>query len=194
MSSKCGIIVLILAALARQACLWADPPPFPLGLDGGEVDVFADAEARALVCFFVEENCPISNRYVPRMKALASDWSQAGVTFYTVYPSMDTTSESVRLHRKEYDLEIPALIDREHVLVSRSQASVTPECSVFARKENGEFELVYHGRIDDQYLAFGKWRRAPLQHDLRDTLIDICQGRPPAFRTEQAVGCYISKD
>lgn len=55
----------------------------------------------------------------------------------------------------------------------------------------GMVRMVYRGRIDDQYMDFGKARPAPTTHDLEDILQAIVQGKTVAAQTTRAVGCFI---
>lgn len=163
-----------------------------IDLEGDRRDPWGEVTESVLVLYFVEEVCPISNRYVPRMKAIEEEWSEQGVRFFMVYPSLGSSARSVEVHRKDFEIEMSALLDAGHVLVAKARANVTPECAVFVASEGREWRLVYHGRIDDQFIAFGKWRQEATQHDLRDTLKSIVSGVVPEFRHEQAVGCYIA--
>ena len=78
--------------------------------------------------------------------------------------------------------------DPQHRLAKQSQADVTPEAAVF--DANGQ--LVYHGRIDNWYEAFGRARSAPTTHELDDSLRAILSGKQPQVATAKPVGCYIS--
>lgn len=158
-----------------------------------EGDPLADADAKAVVLLFMAEDCPISNRYVPRMKAIRDQFEPQGIAFWTVYPNDNSTAKTVAAHRKDYAIDLPFVLDAEHRLARRADATVTPECAVFVRGADGRFEWLYHGRIDDQYQNFGKWRRAPTQEDLRETLSAIVAGEPLERRSERAVGCYIAE-
>ncbi|MBK1879077.1 redoxin domain-containing protein [Pelagicoccus mobilis] len=165
----------------------------PVGLEGEPVDVFSEEDKDVVVLFFVEDICPISNRYIPKMKRLGERWSETA-RFLMVYPGVNTKVENVKEHRTDFEIGLPCVIDRDHVLVEKVDAKVTPECAVFARGESGAFEMVYRGRIDNQYVAFGKWRKEATVHDLRDTLGLIAKGEVPGFRSEKAIGCYIDRE
>ena len=66
------------------------------------------------------------------------------------------------------------MLDPQHRLVKLAKATVTPEAVVFGK--NGE--VLYRGRIDDQYAALGKKRAAATRHDLFDALDAITAGKP----------------
>jgi hypothetical protein len=155
---------------------------------GREVDPFQlDKDAKALVFLFISTDCPISNRYAPTMARLWEEFHAKGIAFRLVYPHADLTIEDIQKHVKEYSYPFTALRDPKHLLVLKSQARVTPEAAVF----NAKGELVYHGRIDDRYVDFGKERPEPTRHDLADTLQAILAGKSVPQKTVRAVGCYI---
>ena len=79
------------------------------------------------------------------------------------------------------------LTDPGHVLVKRSRAEITPEAAVFL-----DGKLVYHGRIDDRFVSFGKARPEPTQHDLEKVLEAVVSGKAAPESTAPGVGCYIS--
>ena len=72
-------------------------------------------------------------------------------------------------------------------LVKLEQATVTPEAVVLGKGG----EVLYRGRIDDNYLAFGKKRSAARQHDLSDALDAIAAGQTVKEKETQAIGCVI---
>jgi len=67
---------------------------------------------------------------------------------------------------------------------------VTPEAAVFV-PGGPRARLVYRGRIDDRYVAFGRVRAAPTTHDLEDAVAATLAGRPVPHDVTPAVGCFI---
>ncbi len=177
---------LLFAAMSLSAA------GLPIGMDGNPIDPLVDSESKAVVLFFMAEDCPISNRYVPLMKSLQKKWAAQKIAFWTVYPNNDSNTETIEIHRKEFDIDLPYLMDGEHYLVDRAEATVTPECAVFVRGSKGASTWVYHGRINDQYLQFGKWRRVPTRNDLEDVISALVNGENVIPHYESSVGCYLS--
>jgi hypothetical protein len=158
-----------------------------LGLAGQAVDPFQTNSA-ALVFLFVSTDCPISNRYAPEIRRLHAQFHTNRVAFWLVYPDPDTTGEAIRKHLADYQYSLPVLRDPQHHLVKLARVRVTPEAAVFGSGR----KLIYHGRIDDQYVAFGKERPAPTRHDLQDVLDAVSSGKSPVNSSAPAIGCYIS--
>jgi len=159
-------------------------------LEDKGVRPLADSEARAVVFIFTRADCPISNRYAPEVRRLSASFTPEKVKFWLVYPDGDTPIDAIRRHIKEYDYNCEALRDPRHELVKATGASVTPEAAVFVFNPSGA-RMIYRGRIDDQYAAFGKRRPAAVR-DLEDVLTGVVSGKTVKFKTTPAVGCYIS--
>jgi hypothetical protein len=136
---------------------------------------------------FTRTDCPISNRYAPVVNRLYQRYSPKGVTFWLVYVDPKQSVEKVREHMQEYGYNFGALLDRKHELVRETKATVTPEAAVFR-----DGRLLYRGRIDDRYVAFGKSRQAATVHDLAEAIEAALGGKAPeATRETKAVGCFI---
>ncbi len=159
-------------------------------LAGRRVNPWAEAGARATVFLFVRADCPISNRYAPEVRRLVQEFAARGVAFKLVYVDPTEPSQEIREHMREYGYRMAALRDNEHALVKVTGVSVTPEVAVFVPGQSGA-RMVYRGRIDDQYVDFGKTRPAPTTHDLEDILQAIVHGKAVTTQTTRAVGCFI---
>lgn len=166
-------------------------PPAPLrllDLTGQEVDPLQTRGSKAVVFLFVRTDCPISNRYAPEVRRLNQKFAGRGVGFRLVYTDPDESVEMIRQHLKAYAYRLEVLRDPRHTLVKLAGVRVTPEAAVFVAGR-----MVYRGRIDNRFVAFGKTRPAPTIHDLEAALDAILQGKPVASETTTAIGCYISE-
>jgi hypothetical protein len=125
------------------------------------------------------------------VRRLSASFASEKVKFWLVYPDADAPPDAIRRHIKEYNYNCEALRDPRHELIKATGVSVTPEAAVFVFNRSGA-RLIYRGRIDDQYAAFGKHRPAPAVRDLEDVLTAVVKGAAVEFKTTPAVGCYIS--
>ncbi len=176
------------SACALLLCtLYAAAAPPPTNLRGESVDLFS-SNAKARVLVFVRSDCPISNRYAPELKRIYTEYQKEGVEFWLVYADKAETPATISKHLQEYDFGWPALRDPGYTLVKRSHATVTPEAAVF----NASGALVYHGRIDDQYVDFGKSRLRAGKHDLESAIAATLAGKPVAEPATRAIGCYLA--
>ena len=157
-----------------------------LDLTGQPVDPFKATQAKAIVFLFTRTDCPISNRYAPEVRRLHEKFAASGVAFWLVYPDPDESVEMIGQHIKDYEYHLSVLRDPYHTLVKMTGVRVTPEAAVFVSGQ-----IVYRGRIDNRYVAFGRVRPRPTTHDLEAILEAILKGKPVANANTTAIGCFI---
>jgi len=153
------------------------------------INPFQDTKARTLVFFFVEVECPISNRYAPEINRLHAHFARDSMEFWLVYPDASTSALEAKRHLADYNYSFGGLRDPKHALVKLSGATTTPEAAVFTR----DGRLLYRGRIDDRFPSLGVALIAPSRHDLADALTAISFGRPVVQRLMPSVGCSIGE-
>ncbi|HEY3743482.1 MAG TPA: redoxin domain-containing protein, partial [Bryobacteraceae bacterium] len=179
---------MLSASIALSLWLAASPSVSPSS-------PFTDNTSRALVLIFTRTDCPISNRYAPEIKRIYDAYSTRGVKFYLVYPDREETAASIAKHREDYGYPMPAIEDPSHQLVARASATITPEAAVFVpirTAAKSDWRLMYHGRIDDRYIDFGKSRQQASVHDLQNAIDAVLAGRAPSPAVTKSIGCYIA--
>jgi Thioredoxin-like len=145
------------------------------------------AQGRAVVLMFVRVDCPISNSYAPELQRIIHDYEDQKIAFDLVYVDEHLTLQQARQHAAEFGYHCAVRVDENRVLVGKFKIDVTPEVAVVSPAG----DVLYRGRIDDTYAAFGKKRFAPTTHELRDALDAIVQGHAVAVSNTTAVGCSI---
>jgi hypothetical protein len=173
--------MLFLATLA----LFFAAAPSVTDLSGNPIHLFETGKPTVLV--FVRTDCPISNRYAPELQRLHKTYSSR-VDFYLVYGDATETPDAIRKHMADYGYPFTAVRDPHHALVKLAKAAVTPEAAVFSAGG----QLLYHGRIDDRYIDFGKYKQAPDKHDLADALDAVLAGKPVPVASTKAIGCFLA--
>jgi hypothetical protein len=138
------------------------------------------------VLVFTTTDCPISNRYTPEIQRLAARFGDTA-KFILVYPVPTDSAEVIGAHHKRFGYALEYLRDTGQQLVKKTGVTVTPEVAVMKGST-----LVYRGRIDDRFVAFGVERPQATTHDLEDALSAIVAGKPVATRETRAVGCILS--
>jgi hypothetical protein len=181
-------ICLLLAMVCFSSYRVAGQTPYKgvTNLDGHAVDPFQRAAGKIVVLIFVRTDCPISNRYSPRIQEMSAQFSKSA-EFFLVYPVRTESSEQIRKHMKEYGYRLQALRDPEGRLVHAAAVKVTPESAVFSATG----QLLYHGRIDDWYAEFGRARPAPTTHELSSAIEAATAGKPVPILNVPAVGCFL---
>lgn len=182
----CGVLFLC----ALMPALAGTIPHFSLADTSGRVHTPADwAGKRAVVLLFVSTDCPLSNRYVPEMNRIASDYGARGVAFYAVQGDATVPLDQVRAHVKEFGYTFPYLIDPEEALAAYTGAVATPEAAVLSPRG----DLLYLGRLDNRLEDFGKERIRVTEFDLRDALDAVLAGKPVPHPRTKALGCAITR-
>jgi hypothetical protein len=142
---------------------------------------------KAVVFIFLGPECPISQRYIPRLNRLAAAQDTNTVEFFGVIAGQSMTRTQAIAFAKEYVIQFPVLFDDGLALARWLRPTHMPEA--FVLKRDGD--VVYHGRIDDWYASPGKPRAAPQHHELRDALTAVIAGKTPPKIFAPPVGCYF---
>lgn len=154
----------------------------------GQTRHFGETPAtKAVVFIFLGPECPISQRYVPKLNRLAAAQDTNAVEFFGVIAGQSMTRTQAIAFVKEYAITFPVLFDDGLALARWLRPTHMPEA--FVLKPDGD--VVYHGRIDDWYQSPGKPRAAPQHHELRDALTAVMAGKSPPRIFAQPVGCYF---
>jgi mono/diheme cytochrome c family protein len=181
-------VALVLALmLTCGARVWAAEPVRVTDIAGTAQTPLNPSGKKAAVLLFITGDCPICNAYAPEVKRLCADYTAKGIAFFIVHVDPKTTAEQARKHATEYGFDCPIVLDTAGTLVKAVGAHTTPEAFLVSP----ESTLLYHGRIDDRFIDFGKSRAEATQHDLRRALDEVLAGKPVSVPTTKAVGCYI---
>ena len=156
-------------------------------IEGKKHDPFSKKAAKILVVIFVTTECPIANYYQPTINRLAEQYQSKGVRFLLFHADPDVAAEKLKEHAKVFKIGVPVFADTDFVLAKRLKATTTPEAFVIT----GDGVTKYRGRIDGTYVAWGKKRRVPGSHDLKDALDAVLLGKAVLNPVTTPIGCYI---
>src|ERR1700722_454577 len=92
-------------------------------LDGRPVTQLAPPGSRAVVLFFAASDCPVSNRYIPEIQRLATQFEPSGVRLWFVYPNPGDTAKVVRAHNREFSITTNTLLDNKQSLTQMAHAT-----------------------------------------------------------------------
>ena len=180
------LVILILMSVVGDLPATNDHWAFQ-DVNGQIHEPFKEKRTKAVVVIFVTIDCPISNYYQPLLSRMTQEYLAKGVQFVLCYSAHDTAVEEVQKHAKDFKIEACVILDSEQQLAKLLKAEVTPEAFILDRNR----QCVYRGRINDLYADFGKRRRIPRTHDLKDALDALLSGKKIARPKTKAIGCYI---
>jgi hypothetical protein len=178
------LAVMLLAAFGQASLLHAQSG---FDLAGKAVNPFNETSEKIVVLVFLRRDCPVSSRYAPVIQKISSEHAE-DVRFWLVFPDKTETSVGINGYLQDYGYRLPGLRDPKHVLVKLARAEITPEVAVFDHDRH----LVYHGRIDNWYVEFGRPRPAPTTHELENAIDSALAGKSMTPSGVKGVGCYIS--
>lgn len=156
-------------------------------LDGLMHRIGYDRRARAAALVFLGVECPVSQRFAPRLNELAREAEERGLAFFGVISDASVAPARAREFARAHELAFPVLYDAAGDLAERLAPERVPEAFVLDRAG----ELVYRGRIDDRFAEPGKLRPRIDHEELRGALEAVAAGRAPAVARTQAVGCVF---
>ncbi len=136
---------------------------------------------------FLDTECPIANKYAPRLNEIARAATQNGTQFFGVVSDPSTSATAAREHRAKYALEFPVLFDASGELAARLVPTTVPEAFVVDTKDR----VAYRGRIDDRFVALGKQRASITSHDFADAIAAVASGAAPQDARTEPVGCMF---
>lgn len=157
-------------------------------LDGQSVAIAKAPDVRTTVVCFLGAECPLVHLYGPRLTAFANEFSSQEVRFVAVNSNRQDTVEDIRSYLTLHPFPFPYVRDEGNVVADKFGATRTPEVFVL----NSEMEVVYRGRIDDQYEP-GINRPSATHNHLRNAIEQTLAGQPVAVATTPPVGCMIGK-
>jgi thiol-disulfide isomerase/thioredoxin len=102
--------------------------------------------SKAVVVDFWSSRCPVSQKYEPVLKKLASDYTGKGVAFLAVDSNYNEPAEEIQKVRSERGAPYPVLLDgKDATLAAYFGASHTPEAYLVTP----DGVLAYHGNLDE---------------------------------------------
>jgi mono/diheme cytochrome c family protein/thiol-disulfide isomerase/thioredoxin len=136
---------------------------------------------------FLSPECPIANQYLPELSRLHEVYGSR-VDFYGVISDWALSRTAAVKFGEEFKLPYPVLFDSASVLAETLQPTHTPEVFVVAPGGN----VLYRGRIDDQFADIRKRKTSATTHEFEDAIAATLDGRQPAVAQTQPIGCPMS--
>lgn len=152
--------------------------------NGKEIQLSDFKDTKAIVIMFIATQCPVSNAYNERMAEVYNDYKKKGVAFIGINSNKQESVDEIKEHAQKNNLGFTILKDEKNIIADKFSATVTPEVYVL----NGNFEILYHGRIDDS-----RNTDDIKSQDLRKALDEILNGKQVSNTKTKAFGCTIKR-
>jgi thiol-disulfide isomerase/thioredoxin len=146
-------------------------------------------DRKGVVLFVVATLCPVTRAYAEEMERLARFYSPRGIRFYAVESEPGITVDSASHHAARCGWSFPVLLDPELRVARQAGTTVTPEAVVLAP----DGQVLYHGRIDDQFADGGRRRATARVHELESALRAIVADELPAIVHAEPFGTPLGR-
>ena len=146
---------------------------------------FADRDIVVLVFFGTE--CPLARVYAPRLSALASEYSAAGVAFLGINAMEGDSFDDLARFAGEGGVRFPLFKDSDGAVAGQFGATRHLEVFVLDHERN----VKYHGRVDDQYDS-EIVRAEPARDDLKVALEELLSGNSEISIPETSVSTSLA--
>ena len=164
-------------------------PPFELKDPYGKTYKGSDLYGKkGLLVAFTCNHCPYAVAVWPRLVKLARYASELEISTAGINPNIhpgypEDAPEKMKIKIREWGIGFPYLVDETQKTASAFKAQCTPDLYLF----NDKNELVYHGRLDDNWQDEKKVKR----HELREAIENLAAGRPISKDQKHSMGCSI---
>jgi thiol-disulfide isomerase/thioredoxin len=142
---------------------------------------------KAYVLVFTNTTCPLVQRYLPTLEALAREYEKKEVQFVALNPAGEDSIVAMATQAVRHEATFPFVKDFGGACARALGITRTPQAVVL----DGEKRLAYRGRIDDQYRLAGV-RKEATRHDLKEAIDAVLAGRKPTVSETEVDGCLIT--
>ncbi|MBX7074418.1 MAG: redoxin family protein [Pirellulales bacterium] len=144
-------------------------------------------EHKGYALVFLNSDCPIAQRFAPRLKELDAKFSGQGIQFVGVYCSPGETIMEMASHALENGFKFPVVRDEDHSVCQELGVERVPQVALL----DAQRKLVYRGRINDQYRTGGAQPTAS-REDLEVAIGELLAGKPISVAETPVDGCRIT--
>jgi len=143
---------------------------------------------RGLLVAFTCNHCPYAIAVWPRLVKLAQYARNLKINTIAINPNINAdypedAPERMMEKIKEWGIDFPYLVDETQEVAKTFKAQCTPDIYLF----NKDNELVYHGRVDDN------WQNESSvgEHEMANALRLLSKGEKPGENQNPSIGCSI---
>lgn len=144
-------------------------------------------ERQAYVIVFTTIDCPLVQRYLPRVNELEEAYRDQGVQFVAINVGPGDSIVEMAHQAVKVDAAFPFVKDFDGDAVRALGVSRTPEAVVL----DADRRLRYRGRIDSQY-RLGGVKPSRGREDLKEAIDDVLAGREVSVAETPVDGCKIT--
>ena len=157
----------------------------PFGKNSKGSELYGD---RGLLVIFTCNHCPYAIAVWSRVIRIAQYAKGMRINTVAINPNIhpdfpDDAPDKMKVKIKELGIDFPYLVDETQNAAKAFRAQCTPDIYLFNKNK----ELVYHGRIDDNW----KDEDAVTREELKEAMNNLAAGIPIAIKQMPSMGCSI---
>ena len=145
-------------------------------------------DKKAIVIVQREKDCPIAEKYGPRLVRLEQTYSPKGIQFIYNYVGKVKIQESAKKDLDTFGFKAPYVMDVRYELINVLKAQTTGDIFILTP----ERRVIYKGPLDDQHHLLQSALKAR-NHYVEDILKDIIAGKSIIPRERPAPGCVLTR-
>lgn len=147
------------------------------------------ASSKGILIVFTSNACPYDEYYRSRIAAISNAYqNRVPVLLVNAYTEPAESASKMLEKAQELRLSIPYLADKNQVLIANLGVKKSPEAFLL-KNENGNFNVVYRGPIDDNPQVEADVRH----HYLREAIDALLANQKITVPQVRAVGCNIKR-
>ncbi|RAP38866.1 thioredoxin family protein [Candidatus Marinamargulisbacteria bacterium SCGC AAA071-K20] len=174
---------------SRNLELGQKMPPFNL-LDpmGKSHDINKEMGAAGIIILFTCNHCPYAIAIWKRIIDLSKEAASIGINTVAINPNInpnypDDSPENMQKKGENLGISFPYLVDKNQAIAKSYNAVCTPDLYLLNNKK----ELMYHGRLDDNWQN----ESAVQKQDLKDAVIALANKQTIEQKQVPSMGCSI---
>jgi peroxiredoxin/mono/diheme cytochrome c family protein len=179
--------------------IWAAAPvEFTLTDIHGQTKTLTDlAGPKGTLLAFIGVECPLVKLSAPKLVRLAEKYQAEGIHFVAIDPNAQDSLLEIKKFQEEHKLPFAVLLDKGGSTAQQLQIERVPTVLLLDANK----ELVYRGRVDDQYgfrpgldgRKLSYQLPKPKREDLARAIDDLLASKPIQLAQTEATGCLIGK-
>ena len=143
---------------------------------------------KAIVIFMRERDCPISEKYGPRIAWLERQYAKRGIQFIYNYVGQLKRNENAIYDLKRFDFKESYVVDSKQTIINALYAKTTGDVFILTPQR----KVIYRGPLDDQYHLL-KSALKPKNHYVSDILEALVSNKSVEPQEIPAPGCVIDR-
>lgn len=144
-------------------------------------------EARGYALVFLNTTCPVAQRYLPRLEELHQKYAPQGIRLVGIFNAQDDTPRDFAAFGLNHRLTFPLVWDEEQKWTQALGVERVPQAVLLSATQ----QVVYSGRIDDQYRTGGVQPKVG-RHDLAEAIDELLAGQTISVPETPIDGCKVT--